>query len=105
MKIDLLRILYTYAIATFLIVGTYYALVIYPYELSDSVKLWLTASSGGAIAFVFGDQIANRTKNEQQSAFNAGLYATPPTSFVCPLDSMTFVDQAALDQHTMATHG
>jgi len=80
MKTDLvaaIKVFFTYSIATFLIVGTYYALVIYPFELSDSVKLWLTATSGGAIAWVFGDQIASRVQHQQQTAFDKGLSATP----------------------------
>lgn len=77
MKADSLKLIFTYAVAVFLIAGTYYALVLFPYQLDADVKLWLTAASGGAIAFVFGDQIATRTKHEQQSAFTAGLGATP----------------------------
>jgi hypothetical protein len=77
MKPDFIKAIYTYAIATFLIVGTYYALVLYPYQLDADVKLWLTGVSGGAVAFIFGDQIASRTRKDQQSAFDSGLGATP----------------------------
>jgi hypothetical protein len=105
MKAETLKILYTYAIASFIVVGTYYALVIYPYVLDSDVKLWLTGASGGALAFVFGDQIASRTKTEQQSAFNAALYATPPATFTCTFDAMSFMSQADLDRHMLVHEG
>jgi hypothetical protein len=105
MKQDTLKVLYTYAIATFIIASTFYALVIYPYELSDSVKLYLTTSSGGAMAFIFGDQIASRVRHEQQSAFDKGLYSpTPNGAYICPLDNQSFTSQQALDEHVSSSH-
>ena len=77
MKADTVKLIFTYLIAVGLIAGTYYALVIYPYQLDESVKLWLTGAAGGAIAFVFGDQVASRARVDQQSAFSKGLGATP----------------------------
>lgn len=77
MKADTVKLVFSYVTALLLIVGTYYALVLYPFVLDPEVKLWLTGAAGGAIAFVFGDQIATRAKVEQQSAFDKGLSATP----------------------------
>ena len=77
MKADSVKLLFSYLTAILLIAGTYYALVLYPFVLDPEVKLWLTGAAGGAIAFVFGDQIATRAKVEQQSAFDKGLGATP----------------------------
>ena len=80
MKADTIKLVFSYLTALALIAGTYYALVLYPYVLDPEVKLWLTGAAGGAIAFVFGDQIATRAKVEQQSAFDKGLNATPNTA-------------------------
>jgi len=77
MKADTIKMLLSYLVAIGLIVGTYYALVVYPYQLESDVKLWLTGAAGGAIAFVFGDQVAARSRVDQQSAFSKGLGATP----------------------------
>lgn len=84
MKADSIKLIFSYLTALALIGGTYYALVLYPYVLDPEVKLWLTGAAGGAIAFVFGDQIATRAKVEQQSAFDKGLSATPNATEVTP---------------------
>jgi hypothetical protein len=77
MKANTLKLVLSYLIALGIVAGTYYALVLYPYVLDSDVKLWLTGAAGGALAFVFGDQTATRSKIEQQSAFSQGLHATP----------------------------
>jgi hypothetical protein len=67
----------TYVFAFGIWVGTYYALVIYPYSLDADVKLWLTGGSGTALLAVFGDQIASRTEKAASATFDKGLSATP----------------------------
>ena len=76
MKADTIKLLASYITAMGVIAFTAYSLVIYPYVLDADVKLWLTGAAGGALAFIFGDQVATRTKAEQQSAFTKGLGAT-----------------------------
>lgn len=51
---------FAYVIATAILAGVFYALVLSPYILDDDVKLWLTGAAGAAIAFVFGDQASSR---------------------------------------------
>jgi hypothetical protein len=77
MKADTLKLTLSYVIALGVIGFTCYALVLHPFVVETDVKLWLTGAAGGALAFVFGDQTATRSKIEQQSAFTKGLNATP----------------------------
>lgn len=70
----LLKPVITYLTAVGVIAGTYYALVIYPYVLDSDVKLWLTGAAGGALAFLFGDQVAARTRTATQE----DLMTQPP---------------------------
>lgn len=81
--------------------GTYYALVIYPYILDADVKLFLTGSAGAATLFIFGDQVANRTRQDQQTAYTKGQDSGLLT---CSFDGQTFPDQASLDQHIITEH-
>lgn len=69
--------LFAYIISTLILVGTYYALVLYPFALDADVKLWLTALAGAATTFVFGDQVASRTQRAASATFDKGLSATP----------------------------
>jgi hypothetical protein len=66
---------YIFALAIW--ASTYYALVLYPYSLDADIKLWLTAASGGAFTFVFGDQVASRTNRAASGNLDKGLQATP----------------------------
>jgi hypothetical protein len=69
---ETLKLTISYIAALGIIAGTYYALVLFPYQLDTDVKLWLTGAAGGALAFLFGDQVATR-------AFSQGLQTpTPP---------------------------
>jgi hypothetical protein len=61
-----------YLVAIAILVGTYYALVLYPYALDADIKLWLTGLSGGASTFIFGDQVASRTARNTLNASDSG---------------------------------
>lgn len=68
---------FAYLVAAAILFGTFYALIIYPYQLDADVKLWLTGLSGAASGFIFGDQVASRTQRAATSTFDKGLSATP----------------------------
>lgn len=57
------------------LVGTFYALVIYPYELSELVKGAFIGFSGSALTWEFGSQVATATARQQQNATDAGATA------------------------------
>jgi len=61
MRIDTIRALLTYVIAILVLIGGYYALVIYPYALDDLVKGAIIGFMSAAISFVFGQEIAKAT--------------------------------------------
>lgn len=71
---------FAYLVAAAILFGTFYALIIYPYQLDADVKLWLTGLSGAASGFIFGDQVASRTAKQAESSINTGLGATPNES-------------------------
>lgn len=58
-----------------ILAGTFYSLVIYPYELSELVKGAFIGFSGTAIAWEFGTQVATATAKQQQNATDAGAAA------------------------------
>jgi hypothetical protein len=80
---------FAYVIATGILVGVFYALIIYPYQLDADVKLWLTGAAGAAMTFVFGDQASSRGARqalqspEQTVTVDAG---PPATATVGPTD-------------------
>jgi len=76
MNLDATKV-FAYIVAALILVGVYYALVIYPYVLDPEVKLWLTGIAGGAATFIFGDQAASRAARATTAAINTGLSATP----------------------------
>lgn len=51
---------FAYVIATAILAGTFYALILSPFVIEADVKLWLTGAAGAAITFVFGDQASSR---------------------------------------------
>jgi hypothetical protein len=71
---------FAYLVAAAILIGTYYALIVYPYQLDADVKLWLTGLSGAASGFIFGDQVASRTARQTNAAISTGLGATPNES-------------------------
>lgn len=75
-----------------ILIGTFYALVIYPYELSELVKGAFIGFSGTALAWEFGTQVANNTARQQQGATEAGAAAgamVPTTTVSAPPVTVT----------------
>ena len=70
MNADTLRALSVHLIAVLVLVGGFYGLVIYPYELDQLVKGALISFMGAAIAFVFGSDIAKTTAASTTKALN-----------------------------------
>jgi hypothetical protein len=62
-----------------ILAGTFYALVIYPFELSELVKGAFIGFTGTAIAWEFGTAVANNTARQQSSATTTALTANPNT--------------------------
>jgi hypothetical protein len=61
MKVDVLRATATYLIALLVLIGGFYALVLYPFELAELTKGAIIGFMSSAIAFVFGQEIAKAT--------------------------------------------
>lgn len=61
MRIDALRAGMTYLIAVLVLIGGFYALVLYPFILDDLVKGAIIGFMSAAISFVFGQEIAKAT--------------------------------------------
>ena len=104
MKSDSIRLIFSYIMAFAIWAGTYYALVVYPYVLDADVKLFLTGSAGAATLFIFGDQVANRTRQDQSEAYTKGLNTPVPSPFVCPVDGQSFSTQEELTMHLTTVH-
>lgn len=75
MKGDTFRVTATYLIATLVLVGGFYALVIYPFELDDLVKGAVIGFMSASLSFAFGQDIAKTTAVATTKALNA-----PPPS-------------------------
>ena len=77
MKSDTIKLLSTKIITILLLVGAFYALVLYPIQLDDLINgaiiSWVTL----ALNSEFSDQASTRNQRQQQSAFDSGLAATP----------------------------
>lgn len=85
MRIDAMRALFTYAIAVLVLVGGFYALVLYPFELAELVKGAIIGFMSAAISFVFGQEIAKATATATTRALNTPVPTfTPPTEGVTP---------------------
>lgn len=74
---DTLKLLLTYFIATLILVGGFYALVLYPFQLDDLVKGAVIALMTLSANHVFSDSAAARVGRQQETAFRDGLAATP----------------------------
>ena len=72
---DQTRSLWGHITVYLILAGTFYALVIYPYELSELVKGAFIGFSGTAIAWEFGTAVANATAKQQQNATAEGAAA------------------------------
>ena len=70
---------FTAAVALLILIGTYYALVLYPFVLDSDVKLWLTGLSGTAALYLFGDQLQRSSARAAVKAYEKGLQTPAPT--------------------------
>jgi len=75
MKIDNIRAFFTYIIAILVLVGGFYALVLYEFALDDLVKGAIIGFMSASISFVFGQEIAKATA----TATTKALYTPPPS--------------------------
>lgn len=82
MTIDATRAILTYAIAILILIGGFYALVIYPFELDELVKGAVIGFMSAAISFVFGQEIAKATATATTKALNTPV--PPPNSEPTP---------------------
>lgn len=102
MRIDALRAGMTYLIAILVLVGGFYALVLFPYQLDDLVKGAVIGFMSAAISFVFGQEIAKATSVATTKALmspgpaeTTTISAGPPVTVTtapagaCPLDGKT----------------
>lgn len=65
-----MRALFTYVIAILILIGGFYALVLYELELDDLVKGAIIGFMSAAISFVFGQEIAKATATATTKALN-----------------------------------
>ena len=70
MKGDTIRVSATYLIAILVLIGGWYALVIYPFELAELVKGALIGFMSAAISFVFTQETAKTTAAATTKALN-----------------------------------
>jgi ABC-type uncharacterized transport system permease subunit len=61
MRTDALRVSATYAIALLVLIGGFYALVLYPFELDELVKGAIIGFMSLALSFVFNQEVAKTT--------------------------------------------
>jgi ABC-type uncharacterized transport system permease subunit len=66
-----------YLIAVLVLVGGFYALVLYPYELTEFVKGAIIGFMSSAISFVFGQEIAKATTSATIKALNTPAPGQP----------------------------
>jgi len=77
MTADTFRAAMTYLIAILVLIGGFYALVIYELELDDLVKGAIIGFMSAAISFVFGQEIAKATATATTRALNTPV---PPSN-------------------------
>ncbi len=78
MNIEAMRALLTYVFALLVLIGGFYALVIYPYDLDQLVKGAIIGFMSAAISFVFGQEIAKATATATTKALNTPVPTEPP---------------------------
>ena len=79
---DTARSIWGHLTVYLILAGTFYSLVVYPYELSELVKGAFIGFSGTAIAWEFGTAVAGATARQQDQAAKQGAEAAltvPPT--------------------------
>ena len=74
MTADTFRALATYAIAILVLIGGFYALVLFPFELDDLVKGAIIGFMSAAISFAFTQETAKTTATATTKAL---MTATP----------------------------
>lgn len=79
MTTDSFRAVATYAIAILVLIGGFYALVIYPFELAELVKGAIIGFMSAAISFVFGQEIAKATAVATTKALNTPAPTQAPS--------------------------
>lgn len=79
MKVDTFRAAATYLIAILVLIGGWYSLVVYPFELAELVKGAIIGFMSTAISFVFGQEIAKATATATTKALNTPVPGQPPT--------------------------
>ncbi len=79
MTIDSFRAIAAMAIAVLVLLGGFYSLVLYPYELDQLVKGAIIGFMSTAIAFVFSQEIAKTTANSTTKAL---LTQAPETTTI-----------------------
>jgi ABC-type uncharacterized transport system permease subunit len=77
-NLDATRALFTYLIAVLILVGGFYALVVYPFELDELVKGAIIGFMSAAISFVFGQEIAKATATATTKALNTPVPPNMP---------------------------
>jgi ABC-type uncharacterized transport system permease subunit len=77
-NLDAARALFTYLIAVLILVGGFYALVVYPFELDELVKGAIIGFMSAAISFVFGQEIAKATATATTKALNTPVPPSAP---------------------------
>lgn len=77
MRIDALRVSATYAIAVLILVGGFYALVLYELVLDDLVKGAIIGFMSAAISFVFTQETAKTTAAATTKALMAPAPGQP----------------------------
>ena len=80
MRADTVKLIFTFFIAIFVLAAGFYSLVIYPFQLDDLVKGAIISFMTLAMQSVFADQVAARTGNQQQKAFDAGVLTPYPSN-------------------------
>ena len=71
MRTDALRVSATYAIALLILIGGFYALVLYELQLDDLVKGAIIGFMSAAISFVFTQETAKTTATATTKALMA----------------------------------
>ena len=78
MTADTFRAAATYLIAILVLIGGFYALVLFPFVLDDLVKGAIIGFMSAAISFVFGQEIAKATATATTKALNTPVPPSAP---------------------------
>ena len=70
MRLDTFRVVATYVVALLVLVGGWWTLTIYEYDLDDLVKGAVIGYIGAAIQWAFGSEIAKATSTATMKALN-----------------------------------